>query len=131
MLRKYDVFYNKLGRTDMRGLTKLTSCEKPCHYRRYRFIGDQRVSSTGAGTPSFTFSVWAVSNDTMQEREHLVYPFSSLHPGPLGLDSLKQGSQRLVAPVAPAADRQSEISWTSFLPNSHYFVHILHCNFSG
>ena len=70
----------------MRGLTKITKCKKPCHYKRYSFLGDQRVSSTGAGTGLVTFSVWAVSNDTMQEREHLVYPFSSLHPGPLGLN---------------------------------------------
>ena len=62
----------------MRGLTKITKCKKPCHYKRYSFLGDQRVSSTGAGTGLVTFSVWAVSNDTMVEKEQLVYPFSSL-----------------------------------------------------
>ena len=64
----------------------MTGCQKPCSYKKYTLIGEKRRSTFKS--EDFTFSLWAVSNSTMVEREELIYPLSSLvaeFGGTLGL----------------------------------------------
>ena len=60
----------------MEGVFRLTGCQKPCFYKKYKFVGDK--VTTSFPSEHFTFSLWAVSNNTMVEVEQLVYPQMSL-----------------------------------------------------
>ena len=54
----------------------MTGCKKPCHYKKYSFIGQEQTTSFTH--EDFNFSLWAVSNATTLETEVLVYPLTSL-----------------------------------------------------
>ena len=67
-------------------IKSMTGCQKPCSYKKYTLIGEKRRSTVQS--EYFAFSLWAVSNSTMVEREELIYPLSSLvaeFGGTLGL----------------------------------------------
>ena len=95
VLRKYEHLYQRLSILEAGDIFEETKCLKPCTYRDYRFatfgvifqtsihapssltiqnvflktrfIGGSETTSFGA--KDFTFSLWAVSNDTTIERE--------------------------------------------------------------
>ena len=76
---------------------RVTNCIKPCKYREYKVVGENR--RTTLHSKDFSFSLWAISKstevkqlnsiDSMQlngsipasvsqvKREELIYPFSS------------------------------------------------------
>ena len=54
-----------------------TRCMRPCKYRKYSMVGEGFPSVFKSGS-YITFSVWAVSEKTNVETEHLIYPLSSL-----------------------------------------------------
>ena len=59
---------------------------KPCSYKKYVLIGEKRRSTIES--EEFSFSLWAVSNSTLVEKEELIFPLSSLvaeFGGTLGL----------------------------------------------
>ena len=65
---------------------ELTSCMKPCNYKRYNFIGDKKT--TIYNSSDSIFSLWSVTNNTEVETEVLIYPLTSLvaeFGGTLGL----------------------------------------------
>ena len=67
-------------------ITRETGCLKPCSYKKYVLIGEKRRSAFKS--EEFAFSLWAVSNSTLVEKEELIYPLSSLvaeFGGTLGL----------------------------------------------
>ena len=85
VFRKYEDLYQRLSILEAGNIFQETRCLKPCTYRDYRFlyfcswnpnltispknrfIGGSETTSFGA--KDFTFSLWAVSNDTTIERE--------------------------------------------------------------
>ena len=99
VLRKYEHLYQRLSILEAGDIFQETKCLKPCTYRDYRFVTFgvmfqtsihapssynssltiQNVSlktrfiggseTTSFGAKDFTFSLWAVSNDTTIERE--------------------------------------------------------------
>ena len=67
-------------------ITRETGCLKPCIYKKYVLIGEKRRSAFKS--EEFSFSLWAVSNSTLVEKEELIFPLSSLvaeFGGTLGL----------------------------------------------
>ena len=73
-----------LGDTSV--ITRETGCLKPCSYKKYVLIGEKRRSTFKS--EEFTFSLWALSNSTLVEKEELIFPLSSLvaeFGGTLGL----------------------------------------------
>ena len=67
-------------------ISQLTGCSKPCFYKKYTFAGDRVYEDNEI--EDFNFSLWTVSNDTVFETEHLIYPWTSLlaeFGGTLGL----------------------------------------------
>ena len=80
----YDIIYERSLKT----ISKLTKCSKPCFYRRYSFLGDAKISVWPSKPRELSVAFWSVSNDTMKEREKLIYPLASLvaeFGGTLGL----------------------------------------------
>ena len=66
-------------------IKRLTNCIKPCNYRKY-ILGERK--QTSFKSENFTFSLWAVSKNTVVKTEQLIYPISSLvaeFGGTLGL----------------------------------------------
>ena len=83
--RVYNNFFQKLWSNEIYE-SDITGCRKPCFYKKYRFVGDKRVSASVSD--DFSFSLWSVSVDTKTEKEQLVYPTTSLvaeFGGALGL----------------------------------------------
>ena len=71
---------------ELREVTRITSCLKPCTYKKYILVGDRK--RTSFKSDNFTFSLWAVSESTEVNKEELIYPLSSLvaeFGGTLGL----------------------------------------------
>ena len=62
---------------ESKGVFERTRCKKPCHYRKYSFIGDM-TPTTFEMKNRLTFSLWATSKETSVETEVLVYPLASL-----------------------------------------------------
>ena len=85
--RHYDDIYDKLRTAGLQGISKLTGCLKPCHYKKYSYLGEKEPSLFKSGN-LVSFSLWAVSDNTRVSREKLIYPLSSLiaeFGGTLGL----------------------------------------------
>ena len=57
-------------------IMKLTYCNKPCRYHKYRIVGD--MHTTTFNSSAFVFSLVASSNDTLVETETLIFPWTSL-----------------------------------------------------
>ena len=74
-LREYDRIKEELSKADSRRIKQLTDCLKPCKYRQYHFTGESAPTTFKSEFP--TFSLWAVSKETLVKTEHLVYPLSS------------------------------------------------------
>ena len=71
----------------LQGISKLTGCLKPCHYKKYSYLGEKEPSLFKSGN-LVSFSLWAVSDNTRVSIEKLIYPLSSLiaeFGGTLGL----------------------------------------------
>ena len=84
--------FANIGVADLEDIIRLTGCMKPCHYRKYQFVG------TGEHMPSksdlypdseyYAFSIWAVSTKITIRTEVLIYPPTSFvadFGGTLGL----------------------------------------------
>ena len=84
--RRYDHIFELLDKAEMREITRITNCTKPCKYKKYTMIGERKQTSFKSDSP--TFSLWAVSKNTEVKMEELIYPLSSLvaeFGGTLGL----------------------------------------------
>ena len=84
--RRYDSIFKSLSRAEPREITRITSCKKPCKYKKYVMVGERK--RTSFQSDNFTFSLWAVSTNTKVKTEVLIYPLSSLvaeFGGTLGL----------------------------------------------
>ena len=84
--REYDSLFEKLSITESEEITNVTGCLKPCHYKKYNFLGEPSPSSFKS--EHYIFSLWAVSSKTRVETEELIYPMSTLvaeFGGTLGL----------------------------------------------
>ena len=70
----------------MEDIKNITGCMKPCHYRKYTFIGDKQI--TMFQSDHFIFALYARVRYVRVEAEQLIYPLSSLvaeFGGTLGL----------------------------------------------
>ena len=77
--------YELLRVAETNEIKRLTNCMKPCNYRKY-ILGERK--QTSFKSEYFTFSLWAVSKNTVVKTEQLIYPISSLvaeFGGTLGL----------------------------------------------
>ena len=84
--RRYNSIFNSLSKEELREITRITSCKKPCKYKKYVMVGERK--RTSFKSDNFTFSLWAVSKNTEVKTEALIYPLSSLvaeFGGTLGL----------------------------------------------
>ena len=84
--RRYDNIFESLRPAEPREITRITSCMKPCTYKKYILVGER--TRTSFKSDNFTFSLWAVSKSTEVKTEELIYPLSSLvaeFGGTLGL----------------------------------------------
>ena len=72
--RNYDNISKSLSKAELREISRLTGCQKPCKYRRYIMVGDRK--RTSFKSDDFTFSLWAVSKSTEVKKEELIYPLS-------------------------------------------------------
>ena len=84
--RRYDRIFESLSTAEPREITRITSCMKPCKYKKYIMVGERK--RTSFKSDNFTFSLWAVSKSTEVNKEELIYPLSSLvaeFGGTLGL----------------------------------------------
>ena len=80
------LIFGNLGIAESEEVTNVTGCLKPCHFKKYIFLGDPSPSSFKS--EHYVFSLWAVSSKTKVEKEELIYPMSSLvaeFGGTLGL----------------------------------------------
>jgi hypothetical protein len=83
--RMYEEMYYNISISDIQRIER-HGCRKPCNYKKYQIIGDK--IPTAFKSDYFTFSIWAVSDDTTVEKEELIYPLPSLvaeFGGTLGL----------------------------------------------
>ena len=86
LFRAYDLIFGNLGIAESEEVTNVTGCLKPCHFKKYIFLGDPSPSSFKS--EHYVFSLWAVSSKTKVEKEELIYPMSTLvaeFGGTLGL----------------------------------------------
>ena len=84
--RIYESVFDKLAIAESEEITIDTGCLKPCHYKKYIFLGEPATSSFKS--EHYIFSLWAVSSKTKVETEELIYPMSTLvaeFGGTLGL----------------------------------------------
>ena len=84
--REYNLIFGNLGIEESEEITNVTGCQKPCHFKKYIFLGDRTPSSFKS--EHFIFSLWAVSSKIKVETEELIYPMSTLvaeFGGTLGL----------------------------------------------
>ena len=85
--REYDLIFGNLGIAESEEVTNVTGCLKPCHFKKYIFLGD-RTPSSFKSDEHYIFSMWAVSSKIKVETEQLIYPLSTLvaeFGGTLGL----------------------------------------------
>ena len=81
--RKSHTIFRELSMLESAEVTEITGCLKPCHYKKYKILGEHIVKSE-----HYKFSLWAVSGRTRVETEELIYPMSTLvaeFGGTLGL----------------------------------------------
>ena len=86
LFREYDFIFGNLGIAESEEVTNVTGCLKPCHFKKYIFLGEPGPSSFKSD--HYIFSLWAVSSKTKVETEELIYPMSTLvaeFGGTLGL----------------------------------------------
>ena len=86
LFRAYDLIFGNLGIAKSEEVTNVTGCLKPCHFKKYIFLGDPSPSSFKS--EHYIFSLWAVPSKTKVEKEELIYPMSTLvaeFGGTLGL----------------------------------------------
>ena len=86
LFRAYDLIFGNLEIAESEEVTNVTGCLKPCHFKKYIFLGDPSPSSFKS--EHYVFSLWAVSSKTKVETEELIYPMSTLvaeFGGTLGL----------------------------------------------
>ena len=86
LFREHDLIFGNLGIAEPEEVTNVTGCLKPCHFKKYIFLGDPSPSSFKS--EHYIFSLWAVSSKTKVEKEELIYPMSTLvaeFGGTLGL----------------------------------------------
>ena len=84
--RTYKKIYYTLAGSGLTQLTNLTSCRKPCTYKRYSLVS--KYSSSFTFGQNLIFGLKAALNMTMMEKEQLIYPLTSLvaeFGGTLGL----------------------------------------------
>ena len=74
--QQYEELWQRLSILEAKGIFQETGCIKPCTYNDYRFIGESET--TNFGGKDFTFSLWAVSNNTSIEKEVLIYSLESM-----------------------------------------------------
>ena len=67
---------SSLREGDLKVITNITKCKKPCKYKKYVTVGEKRKTSF----PSKYFAMYlcATSKSTEVKREELIYPLSSL-----------------------------------------------------
>ena len=85
--RKHDELAWPLSILDVEKVTQVTSCLKPCRYRRFGFVGDKETTMYRFEN-LFVVALWPISSSTRVEKEELIYPFASLvaeFGGTLGL----------------------------------------------
>ena len=58
--REYDSLFEKLAITESEEITNVSGCLKPCHYKKYNFLGEPSPSSFKS--EHYIFSLWAVSS---------------------------------------------------------------------
>ena len=58
--REYDLIFGNLGIEESEVVTNVTGCLKPCHFKKYIFLGDRTPSSFKS--EHYIFSMWAVSS---------------------------------------------------------------------
>ena len=63
-LRKLELFYQTLIPKDVRAISKVTGCMKPCTYRKYRLIGEPQKLPMN---PNYTDALllWSLTDDKM------------------------------------------------------------------
>ena len=86
LFRAYDLIFGNLEIAESEEVTNVTGCLKPCHFKKYIFLGEPSPSSFTS--EHYIFSLWAVSSKTKVETEELIYPMSTLvakFGGTLGL----------------------------------------------
>ena len=66
-----------LSEAELSKIKELTGCLKPCHYKKYTFIGERNPSNF-LEPGYFLFSLWAVSEKTQVKTEQLIYPLAYL-----------------------------------------------------
>ena len=89
--REYYSLFEKLAITKSEEITNVSGCLKPCHYKKYNFLGEPSPSSFKS--EHYIFSLWAVSSKPKWRRrswstqcqpwwqslvEHLVFFLDSL-----------------------------------------------------
>ena len=82
----YEAYFNGTARYELYNIVKSSGCKKPCHYKKYRFVGGKLKSPFQSD--HFTISLASVSVYTDHEKEQLIYPPASLiaeFGGTLGL----------------------------------------------
>ena len=85
--RKYDDLYDNLRIADLKDISNLTGCLKPCQYKKYTFVGEKEPTMLKSGE-NVAFSLWAVSKSRRVCKEQLIFPISRLiaeFGGALGL----------------------------------------------
>ena len=75
-IREYNRIFENIRWADLNTIANLTQCIKPCKYKKYSFLGDQKPSLFKSDYVAF--ALWAVSDNTRVATEQLVYPVSSL-----------------------------------------------------
>ena len=85
--RKHHELASPLSSLEVEKVTQVTSCQKPCRYRRFGFVGNKQTTMFRL-EDFFVVSLWPISSTTRLEKEELIYPFASLvaeFGGTLGL----------------------------------------------
>ena len=80
LLRDFENLYKFLMDVNLSKITRITSCQKPCTYKEYRFMNTIPRDYNFYTFPhnQNAFFLWSVSQDTQMEMEFLVYSFDSL-----------------------------------------------------
>ena len=68
--RKYEELYIIVYENGLDHIVRLTGCQKPCHYKKYSFVGIKQA--TAFVSKNFIFSLLAASKNTIVETEALI-----------------------------------------------------------
>ena len=83
LCRQRHQIFEELSMSESEDINENTGCPKPCHYKKYNFLGGNIVKSE-----HYMFTLLTVSSRTRVETEELIYPMSTLvaeFGGTLGL----------------------------------------------